>query len=158
MSTRTEHTAEAILARERADKERHKQLAAEVLQSQQCKYVRRGSKGDLLGFRWYFCRMREGHAGPHIDPYNRHFQSDIQVRDIRKGQMPCEFVTPRERTAWDRRGHTRCNRIEGHFGRHCDESDGPFRSSVLDIDVFTYPGRWPVRSEPFPPVKIGKLE
>ncbi len=158
MSTRTEHTAEAILTRERADKERHKQLAAEVLQSQQCKYVRRGSKGDLLGFRWYFCRMREGHAGPHLDPYNRHFQSDIQVRNILKGQMPCELITEHTRTAWERSSHLRCFRIEGHFGMHRDEYGGRFRSSVLDIDVFTSPGRWPVRTEPFPPVKIGKLE
>lgn len=157
MSVRTEYSAEVILAREYADKHVLKQLVASVLQSEQCKFIRRGSKGDLLGFRWHFCHLKEGHAGPHRDHCHRDFQSDLHVRKIRKGQMPCEFVAPRERSPWDRRSHARCNRIEGHFGMHYDESDGPFRSSLLDLDVFTYPGRWPVRTEPFPPVKVGKL-
>ena len=134
MSVRTEYSAEVIVAREREDKERHKQFAAWVMQSQRCKYIRRGSKGDALAYRWYFCHLKEGHPGPHKDPYHRDFQSDLQVRDIRRGQMPCEFVAARERTPWDNRGHARCNRIEGHFGMHCDESDGPFRTSTLDID------------------------
>ena len=156
MSVTTEHTAAVILAREREDRSRHKQLVARVMQSEQCKYVIRGSKGDLLGCRWHFCRLKEGHTGLHKDPYNRDFRSDLHVHSIRKGQMPCAFVTPREYTPWDRRHYAHCNRIEGHFGRHCDESDGPFRSSVLDIDVFTYPGRWPVRTEPFPPTVMSK--
>lgn len=156
MSVRTEHSAEVILAREREDRSRHKQFAAWVMQSGRCKYIRRGSKGDLLGFRWHFCHLEEGHAGPHKDHCNRDFRSDLHVRKIREGQMPCEFVAQRERSPSDRRSHARCNRIEGHFGSH-DESDGPFRSSELDIDVFTFPGRWPVRTEPFPPVKAGKL-
>src|SRR5271169_2115436 len=103
MSVRTEHSAEEILARERADKNVLKQLVAGVLQSEQCQTITRGSKGDLLGLRWYFCHLREGHAGPHKDHANRDFQSEIQVRDIRKGQMPCEFITEHERTPWERR-------------------------------------------------------
>ena len=158
MSVRTEHSAEVIIARERADKDVLKQLVIRVMQSEQCKYIRRGSKGDMLGFRWYFCHLIEGHAGPHKDPYNRDFQSNLQVRDIRKGQMPCEFITEHERTAWEPRSHLHCFRIEGHFGMHCDEYGGRFRSNVLDIDVFTYPGRWPVRTDPFPGAVVGKPE
>jgi hypothetical protein len=40
---------------------------------------------------------------------------------------------------------------------HCDEYGDRFRSSVLDIDVFTYLDRWPVRTEPFPPVRVGNF-
>ena len=158
MSVRTEYSAEVIRAREREDKERHKQLAAVAMQGEQCKYVTRGSKGDLLAYRWYFCLLTEGHAGPHKDPYHRDFRSELQVRDIRKGQMPCEFVTAHERTPWEPRGHLRCFRIEGHFGMHCDEYGGRFRSSLLDTDVFIYLGRWPVRTEPFPATIVGKLQ
>ncbi len=157
MSVRTEYSAEVILAREREDKERHKQLAAWVMRSEQCTYIRRGSKGDLLAYRWYFCHLKEGHAGPHKDPYHRDFRSELQVRDISKGQMPCEFVTRHERTKWEPRSHLRCFRLEGHFGMHCDEYGGRFRSSSLDIDLFSYLGRWPVRTEPFPRVKSGTL-
>ncbi len=128
------------------------------MQSKQCKYVSRGSKGDLLGFRWYFCHQQEGHTGPHKDPYNRNFQSDIHVRAIRNGQMPCEFVGKHEPTPWERRRYLRCWRVEGHFGRHCDEYGGRFQSSLLDTDVFVYLGRWPVRTEPLPPTRTGKLE
>ena len=133
-------------------------MAAWVLQSEQCKFVRRGSKGDILAYRWYFCHLKEGHAGPHKDPYNRDFRSELHARDIRKGQMPCEFVKARERTPWERSGHLRCFRIEGHFGLHCDEYGGRFRSSLLDTDVFIYLDRWPVRTELFPATISGKLE
>jgi hypothetical protein len=148
MPVTTEFSAEVILARERADRERHKQWAAQMMQSEYCKYIIRGSKGDLLG----------GHAGHHKDPYNRDFQSNLRARDISKGQMPCEFVTRHERTPWEQRGHLRCFRIEGHFGMHCDEYGGRFRSSVLDIDAFSYGGRWPVRTEPFPGQPRGSAE
>jgi hypothetical protein len=133
-------------------------LVAAVLQSEQCKYVRRGSKGDLLGFRWHFCHRKEGHAGPHKDHCHRDFRSELQVRDIRRGQMPCEFIIEHKPTPWERQHYLKCYRIEGHFGRHSDEYGGRFRSSVLDIDIFSYPGRWPVRTEPFPRVVVGKLE
>lgn len=157
MSVRTEYSASMIRAREQADRQVLKKLVAGVMQSEQCKYITRGSKGDLLGFRWYFCRLREGHSGPHRGPYGRDFRSELQVRDISKGQMPCEFVTRHERTPWEPRGFLRCFRVEGHFGMHCDEYGGRFRSSSLDIDLFSYLDRWPVRTEPFPPVKVGKL-
>jgi hypothetical protein len=145
-------------AKERAERRAVTAFYDRVLSGTQCKYIRRGSKGDLLGCRWYFCQLQEGHTGPHKDPYHRDFQSSLHLRAIRKGKLPCEFVAARERTPWEPRSHVRCYRVEGHFGAHCDEYGGRFRSSLLDTDVFTFPGRWPVRTDPYPPMRPRKPE
>lgn len=157
MSVRTEFSDEVIRAREREDQERHKRLAALVMQSEQCKYITRGSKGDLLAYRWYFCYLREGHPGPHKDPYHRDFRSDLHIRDIRKGQMPCEFVKKVDPPRKDEPSYLKCYLIEDHLGPHRDRWGGSFHSNTIDIDIFIYLGRWPVRTEPFPPVQVGKL-
>jgi hypothetical protein len=85
--------------------------------------------------------LKDGHPGPHKDPYQRDFQSELQVRDIRKGQMPCEFVQKVDPPRKDEPLYLRCYLVEGHFGSHRDQFGGSFNSNTLDTDVFIYPRR-----------------
>ena len=80
------------MSKERATKRAVRKFFDGFLKGTQCKIIIRGSKGDLLGCRWYFCHLQEGHPGPHKDPYDRDFRSDLHIRHIRHGQMPCEFI------------------------------------------------------------------
>ena len=138
------------MSKERATKRAVRKFFDGFLKGTQCKIIIRGSKGDLLGCRWYFCHLQEGHPGPHKDPYDRDFRSDLHIRHIRHGQMPCEFIKKVDPPRRDEPGYLRCHLIEGHFGSHRDRWGGSFQSSTIDTDVFTYPGRWPIRTEPFP--------